>query len=213
MLQPSLILFFSWFLAAGADPVPVSLVGSAESMERQHQVAVEGRYEFLRRPADIGRAIDGGVLVRMESSEALALKYPREAVARPEVKHFLERFARDMREGCGERLVVTSLTRPLTRQPRNAHRLSVHPAGMAMDLRVPRRSACRKWLERALLELEEGGVLDVTRERSPAHYHVALFPEPYLAYVGLDAYRRADVVAAPSLPRAVPPAIQYAAPR
>ena len=212
MLQTSFILLLSWFFGA-ADPVPVSLAGSAASMERQHRVAVEGGFEFLRRPADVSRAVDGGVLVEVESSEELALKYPREAVARPEVKHFLERFAVEMHEGCGERLVVTSLTRPLTRQPRNAHRLSVHPAGMAMDLRVPRKAVCRKWLEQALLGLETQGVLDVTRERAPAHYHVALFPEPYLAYVGLDRYRRADVMAARSLPRAAPPALQYAAPR
>ena len=56
MLQASLIFLFSWFVGAGADPVPVSLAGSAESMARQHRVALEGGFEFLRRPADVGRA-------------------------------------------------------------------------------------------------------------------------------------------------------------
>jgi hypothetical protein len=196
MIQASLSLLLWWFLATPAPrDVPVSLAGSAESMERQHRVAKESGYEFLRRPADVSRAVNGGDLVPVAASEALALKYPRESVARPEVRHFLESFAGEMNVSCGEQLVVTSLTRPVTRQPRNAHRLSVHPAGMAIDLRVPRSSRCRKWLESSLLELERGEVLDVTREWSPAHYHVALFPNRYLAHIGLDGPRRAEVVA------------------
>ena len=31
--------------------------------------------------------------------------------------------------------------------------------------------------------VEGDRVLEATRERSPAHYHVALFPKPYAAYV------------------------------
>jgi hypothetical protein len=212
MIQATLITLLSWLLGS-AEPLPVTLAGSAASMERQHLVALLGGYEFLRRPTDVERAVTAGVLVRLEQTPSLALKYPREAAARPEVKHFAERFAREMHAACGERLVLTSLTRPVTRQPRNAHRLSVHPAGMAMDLRVPRSRACRKWLEGALLALEAGGVLDVTKERSPAHYHVALFPERYLAHVGLSAPRRAEVVAAQPVPPAPATPIQYAAPR
>lgn len=213
MLQASFTVLFSWFLGTGADAVPVSLAGSSESMERQHRVAVEHGYEFLHRSTDLRKALEAGELVELAETPALALKYPREAAARPELKHFLERFAREMMEGCGDRLVVTSLTRPLTRQPRNAHRLSVHPAGMAMDLRVPRRSTCRRWLEAALLDLEEKGVLDVTRERSPAHYHVALFPDRYLAHVGLDGRRRPDVVAARASPTPAADGIPYPTPR
>lgn len=212
MIQASLTILFCWLFGAGLD-VPVSLAGSAASMERQHQVAVQSGYEFLRRPADVRRAVDAGELIRLRSTEALALKHPDEAVARPEVRHFVEGFARTMRDECGERLVVTSLTRPLTRQPRNAHRLSVHPAGMAMDLRVPRTSRCRRWLEKALLDLEERQLLDVTRERSPAHYHVALFPDRYLAYVGLDGSLRPGVVASGLLPGARSGGIPYSAPR
>jgi hypothetical protein len=78
---------------------------------------------------------------------------------------------------------VTSLTRPLNRQPRNASDLSVHPAGMALDLRTSRRSSCRRWIESTLLSLEKKGVLEATRERRPAHYHVAIFPTSYLHYV------------------------------
>jgi hypothetical protein len=34
-----------------------------------------------------------------------------------------------------------------------------------------------------LLSLEDKVVLDVTRERNPAHYHVAVFPRQYERYV------------------------------
>ena len=54
---------------------------------------------------------------------------------------------------------------------------------MALDLRRSRRAACRAWLERTLLDLEDEGVLEATRERWPAHYHVALFPAPYKRYL------------------------------
>ena len=53
---------------------------------------------------------------------------------------------------------------------------------MALDLRRPQGS-CRDWLERTLLSLEGQAVLEATAERSPPHYHVAVFPGQYLAYV------------------------------
>jgi len=79
--------------------------------------------------------------------------------------------------------VVTSLTRPASRQPRNASPLSVHPTGMAADLRASSRPACRAFLEKSLLTLESRGVLEATRERHPPHYHVSLFPAPYNRYL------------------------------
>ncbi len=77
---------------------------------------------------------------------------------------------------------MTSLTRPEAKQPKNAHKLSVHPAGMAVDLRVPADGQARAFIERSLLEMERAGVLDVTRERSPAHYHIAVFADGFAKY-------------------------------
>ena len=79
--------------------------------------------------------------------------------------------------------MVTSLTRPTTRQPRNASPLSVHPTGMAVDLRRSWSYSCRRWLESTLLYLEGRGVLEAAREKRPPHYHIALFPKPYASYV------------------------------
>ena len=88
------------------------------------------------------------------------------------------------------RWVSQHSVRPQNRQPANAASNSVHPAGMAVDLRIPDRGRCRSWLEQTLLSLEGSGVLDVTRERWPPHYHVAVFTTPYQNYVAALADRQ-----------------------
>ncbi len=54
---------------------------------------------------------------------------------------------------------------------------------MAVDFRISNNAKARAWLEGVLLNLEGKGLLDVTRERRPPHYHVALFPDAYRTYV------------------------------
>lgn len=152
-------------------------------MQRQNGIARNHDYSFLRTSSQVNRFVDLGLLVRLPGNgdyELARVSYP---YARPAIKLFVERLASQYHAACGEKLVVTSLTRPEARQPRNASDLSVHPAGMAVDLRVSRRADCRKWLESTLLSLEKQGVLDATRERYPPHYHVAVFPNPYEGYV------------------------------
>jgi hypothetical protein len=160
-----------------------SLRGSSASMSRQHDVAVEEELTFYRTPGAILAEVAAGTLAILPGNSDYRVANVSFAYAVPEVRLFVERLAQQYRSTCGEILVVTSLTRPKTKQPRNAHALSVHPAGMAVDLRISDRPACRKWLERTLLSLERDGVLDVTRERTPPHYHVAVFPTLYREYV------------------------------
>lgn len=169
--------------APAAADVPVTLRGSPESMERQHRVAREHGLAFARTPAQIRQMESRGELVRLEPNGDFGLLEGLNPVAHPVTRGFVERTAAGYREACGERLIVTSLTRPSSRQPANSHPLSVHPTGIAVDLRIARTAACRDWLESTLLRLEREGALDVTRERRPPHYHVALFPGPYLAYL------------------------------
>jgi len=167
---------------AEASADEARLGGSMSSMRRQHRVARANDYTFLRTPAQIREFVRKDRLEPLVSNENLHVNRVSFPYARPEVKLFVERLAAQYREATGERLVVTSLTRPLSRQPRNAHQLSVHPAGMAVDLRVPRTSKARAWLESVLLQLEGRGLLDATRERRPPHYHVAVFPDKYRSY-------------------------------
>lgn len=167
-----------------ATPAPAqTLLGSITSIDRQHAVAVEHDYTFLERGQDVKRFVGLGLLVPVRGGvhyELAGVSFP---YARPALRTFIERLAAQYHAACGEALVVTSLTRPAVRQPRNASDLSVHPAGMAVDLRYSRKVKCRRWLEKTLLSLEKSDVLEATRERSPAHYHVAVFPTQYAQYV------------------------------
>lgn len=161
-----------------------TLLGSHESMLRQNEEAREHDFTYLRTSADVRDYAQQGLLVRLSGSSDYELaddvSFP---YARPEVKTFVERLSDQYRGACGERLVVTSLTRPITRQPANASAISVHPTGMAIDLRRSDSSGCRLWLETVLLDLENKGVIEATREQYPPHYHIAVFPNPYLQYV------------------------------
>lgn len=180
-----------------ASEVNVTLKGSRASMLRQNSVARAEDFSFLRTDAQVSRFADSGYLVEVPGGadyQVLA-SYP---YARPVVRDFVEILAKEYRAACGERLVVTSLTRPSSRQPGNASPLSVHPAGMAVDLRVSQRAACVGWLESELLRLEADGRLDATREFRPPHFHVAVFPE-FAAYVAARAADSARVAEAEAL--------------
>lgn len=173
------------FLLAIAVPGEVSgqsLRGSTSSLDRQNRVALQHDFTYIATPEQVQRFVDAGYLVPVTATPDFKLHEISFPYARPEVKLFISRLASQYRRACGERLVVTSLTRPMNRQPRNASPRSVHPTGMALDLRVP-GPKCRGWLERVLLQLEGSGVLEVSLERRPPHYHVALFPQQYAAYV------------------------------
>ena len=160
-----------------------TLRGSRASMTRQNNVAHAENYTFLRTSSDVNRFVDRGYLVPINGNSNFELADVSFPYARPQVRTFVQRLSAQYRAACGEKLVVTSLTRPQSRQPRNASSQSVHPTGMAIDLRVSDRRSCRDWLEETLLGLERRGLLDATREYRPPHYHVALYPSQYEAYV------------------------------
>lgn len=159
-----------------------NLDGSHHSMVNQHRVAARLDYTFVRSAAQLEHLVAIDALVPVVGTADLTLDGVSYAYARPEVNEFVQRLAKAYHETTGTPLVVTSLTRPTSSQPRNASPLSVHPAGMAVDLRVPVDDSSRAWLEQVLLKLESAGVLDVTRERHPPHLHVAVFPEAFRAY-------------------------------
>lgn len=163
--------------------VDVSLRGSAAAMVEQNRIALDAGLTVYRTPAEIRAAADRGELVPLPGDEnyevADFVSFP---YANPAVALFVERVSLQYREACGQKLVVTSGTRPTNQQPANAHALSVHPMGMAVDLRVSDVAACRSWLEDTLLSLESKGLLNATREYNPPHYHLAIFPTQYLAY-------------------------------
>ena len=184
------------------------LSGSRSSMTHQNAVAKENDFSFLRTSAEVSRMVTEGRLVWVPGNEDYTLANVSHPYARPILKTFVERLGAQYHDACGQRMVVTSLTRPTSEQPRNASPLSVHPAGMAVDLRVPASQKCRSWLEDALLSMERNALLDVTREKRPPHYHVAVFPEQYgeyaVAQIRAEAEeRKAELASIVSLPPVV----------
>lgn len=170
-------------LLAQPEASAQSLRGSARSVDYQFRVAHDHDYTFIESPAQVERFVKAGYLVPVRADRNFDLHGVSYPYARPETRTFIQRLSDQYRRGCGEKLVVTSLTRPLSRQPRNSSSKSVHPTGMAVDIRRSNSRACRSWLEGVLLSLEKTGVLEATRESRPPHYHVALFPKPYASYV------------------------------
>jgi hypothetical protein len=179
----ALAVLLSLACLGGPSSEAQSLIGSRAALVKAGNQARQHGYTYLRTGSQVREFVNRGLLVRLagnSSYRVAAVSYP---YARPEVKLFVERLSRQYKSACGEKLVVTSLTRPLSRQPANASHLSVHPTGMAMDLRRSSRSSCRRWLETTLLTLEDRGVLEATRENHPPHYHVSLFPKRYTTYL------------------------------
>ena len=138
------LVFIVAALLAGAAEAQ-SLRGSSASLDRQNRQANVHDFTRLRDRAHVQRFLDAGLLVRVHDGRDFWLKDVSFPVARPAVRLFIQRLANQYRAACGERLVVTSLTRPTANQPRNASRISVHPTGMAFDMRRSWSRRCRGW--------------------------------------------------------------------
>jgi hypothetical protein len=170
--------------ALAATSSDLSLRGSRAGMIEQNQVAKDHGLSFLRTPDQVQAAVASGDLVPLEASDTYEVaEFVSHPYTVPAVRSFVEWLSTGYVEACGQKLVVTSAVRAISQQPRNASPLSVHPAGMAVDLRVSDLAACREWLEGTLLDLKGRGIANGIRESSPPHYHVAVYPEPYLAFL------------------------------
>lgn len=174
------------------------------SVDRQNAIAQQHDYTFLDTGDRVRSFASNGILVRVQPNRDFTLRGVSFPYARPEVDLFVRRLGAQYRAMCGEQLVVTSLTRPTSGQPANASDRSVHPTGMALDLRRPQGPKCRSWLEGVLLSLERAGVAEATLERFPVHYHVAVFPRQYAAYVAALQTRQPTPQATPRLVAANP---------
>ncbi|HEY0995253.1 MAG TPA: DUF5715 family protein [Gemmatimonadaceae bacterium] len=169
-------------LAAGTAHAQ-SLRGSRSSIERMYRHARSERLPFLSTSARVRRSVASGQLVRLRADSTLRLHDVDFPYVRQATRTFVQRLAGQYHAACGERLVVTSAVRPRSRQPSNSTAHSVHPTGIAVDLRKPDDAGCRDWLRQVLVDLEQAGVIEATEEFHPPHFHVAVFPSPYKAYV------------------------------
>lgn len=172
-------------LAMGAAPAAAqSLRGSPESIDRMHRQARSQDLTFFRTGTGVRRAAGAGDLVRMSGNSNYRLSGVSYPYVLSSTRTFVQRLGAQYREVCGERLVITSGIRPTSLRLANSTDRSVHPTGMAVDIRKPRGRRCLEWLRETLLYLEGQGVIEATEERRPPHFHVAVYPTQYRRYVG-----------------------------
>ena len=156
-----------------------SLRGSHASVSLMYRRALRGGLDFYETSSDVKRAVVRGELVSLNGNAHYRLANIGMPYVRPETKAFVLDLAADYHRACGAPLVITSATRPISRRLANSSELSVHPTGMAIDLRKPAAGRCRTWLRRTLLSAERRGVIEATEERHPPHFHVAVLPSRY----------------------------------
>jgi LysM repeat protein len=160
-----------------------SLRGSRPSVELMAREAKAHDLKHFESGNAVKAAVRDGKLVRLSGNRHYAVADAAYPYALPSARTFVERLASQHHAACGEKLVVTSATRPLSLRLVNSSDLSVHPAGMAIDLRKSSSPRCLAWLRQALLHLEGLKVIEATEEYRPPHFHVAIFPRQYTAYV------------------------------
>ena len=140
--------------------------------------AVRGGLDFYETSSQVRRAVVRGELVALNGNANYVVANVRAPYVRPQTKSFVTKLAVGYRRACGARMVVTSATRPMSRKLANSSDLSVHPTGIAIDIRKP-SGKCLTWLRRSLLTAERRGTIEATEERRPPHFHVAVLPVLY----------------------------------
>jgi hypothetical protein len=160
---------------AGGELAGQSLRGSQESVEHLYLVARASGLQFHATVSSARRAVAAGEFVPLSGNNdyvpksRMSLPY-----ATPETRAYIEHLAAEYHSACGERLVVTSALRPMSKRPRNGSVKSVHPTGIAFDVRKPKRRLCRDWLRQLLLQHEREGAIEATEEFRPPHFHVVV---------------------------------------
>jgi hypothetical protein len=156
-----------------------TLRGSRAAVDNAYHRAKRDGLPFARSRREIERrAREGDYVALSRSSRAYRLRGVTVPYVRPATRAFVASFGADYRRSCGEPLTVTSAMRPTSMHLANSVQKTVHPTGMAVDLRAPRGGRCRAFMRTALLGLERRGVVNATEERHPAHFHVVVFREP-----------------------------------
>jgi hypothetical protein len=185
-----------------------TLRGSHASVELMYDRARASDLRFFQTSNEVVAAAMSGRLKVISVSDDVTIDEALYPYVLPRTLEFIQRFAAQYRAACGERIVVTSGTRPSARQPRNASPESVHPTGMAVDFRRP-AGGCLTWIRKALLTLENQGVIEATEERRPPHFHVAVLAGSRTQYAvsGIAPVPQpvAEAVAAPAMPPVVAP--------
>ena len=189
-------------IAQRAGRQPSALRGSKASVEKMYSFARQHRYPFYLTPATLDDAIAKGKLVPLPGDENYELaRGVGFSYTTTESRDFIMQFAPQYLAVCGTPLTVTSAARPMSRQPRNANPHSVHPTGIAVDIRRPYPGPCLTWVRNALAELEARGFVEATEEHHPVHIHLAVLKAPG------SRFKLPDLTNGVRVPRQAPPSV------
>lgn len=161
----------------------VSLVGGeVSSSEQQYGYATEQHVPFMTSEALYQSSIQDGRLVLL-AGPYLDVQAKRPFVL-PSTAAFVRRLSAEYyAAGCGL-LVVTDAARLTSERPWGSSIHSVHPAGMAVDIRtryIP--IECADWLRAYVSQMEAEGKVDGTQEWKPEHLHLVVPLEPRGPYL------------------------------
>lgn len=188
LVAAGMALAAAWPHAAAGQ----SLRGSRRSVTRMHDRAVANRLRFYENQRTVRTATAEGRFVRLRGNGDYQVAITGDAaVVLPGTRDFVQELASRYRAACGSPLVVTGALRPLSRHLANSSSQSVHPTGMAVDLRKP-SGRCLTWLRRTLLAQERAGLIEATEEHHPPHFHIAVFPGAARRYASRGRIEKAD---------------------
>lgn len=183
---------------------PQDLHGSKESVEKMYSFATSHHMPFYLTPTNVDKAIADGRLVPLTGDSTYELtRGVGFSYATREARQFVLAFAPQYLAACGVPLTVTSAARPMSNQPHNSNPHSVHPTGIAVDIRRPPPGPCLTWVRGALAELETRGFVEATEEHHPIHLHVAVLTQPG-SRIALPNLVRTVVARQPTVAPAVP---------
>lgn len=169
-----------------------TLWGTKAKVDAAFQHATNLNLTRVTDAAQLNRFVKLGLLVRLTGNRHYRLHDVTSPYLRPAAKLLVERLAEQYYAEFREQLVVTSALRTLAHSAGvwNASQKSVHPAGIAVDFRIPQNADAKAWLENTFLTLQAREVIIATRETNPPHYHIVVFPVRYQDYVTAKLARR-----------------------
>ena len=169
-----------------------SLRGSPASVDRMYYKAHARNLTFFKSAEAVKAAAREGEVVLLTGNMDYAVVGTQVPYVRRETLRFIEALGAAHRQACGEPIIVTSGIRPTGRRLRNSHEKTVHPTGMAVDIRKSPGN-CRVWLRNALLGLEAQGLIEAIEENRPPHFHIAVYSAPASARITAAASARSVV--------------------
>ncbi len=178
------------FLSTSGEAQKSSLRGSKSKLIRQNEVADKENLTRLQDDKQIARFVRNGLLIALPTDTNVIvdeLLPQNRRYARPWTVYFLENLGAAFHKQFGQPIPVTSAVRDsltqdqlttinLNAAPAAGPLASSHLTGATIDVEHRWMTTTqKKWVEAWLLERQEKGWIEATKERQEAVYHIMVF--------------------------------------